>query len=337
MATLKVAAVQHETLYGDIDGNIKRALSLVDRAAKGGADLICMSYYWYVGHSDGERAAWLEEETNQLKRLVTKGEITPQELNRRLLHRLAQPIPEGDAWRRIGDRARKHGIHILAGTGPELDNGKIHHTAALFGPRGELVGRHRKTFLWDREVIFDVPGDEWNVFDIGKCKIGVGICSEGQYVPEVTRLLSLKGADVLVVPNGTHYSRSMLLPIPITRAIECQAYNVTVGQVPKGWRFPKIPMYTSCIVSPINHLNPVLAVGTQGSCILRAELDISRLRKERAVKTPIVTDYRFANAVNDMVEGKYSYPMLTEHFAKGKRLGKLMREYTKELRAHGRS
>ena len=304
---------------------------MVDEAVARGADVVCLSYYWFVGHSDGVKSPQLEEESRRLRRLVEQKEISPEEMHRRTLSLLAQPLPEGSPWAALADKASEHGVYIVGGSGPEKEGGKIYHTSPVFAPDGSFLGRHRKSILWDREAIYVAPGDDWEVFDLGSCRIANPICSEGQYVPEITRLLALRGADVLVVPNGVHLSKEMLVAIPVTRAIECQSYYVMIGQSPRGFRFPEIPEYTSCIVSPLKHMDPVLAIGEDHSCILLAELDIGRLRKEREMKTPVVKEYSVGNAVNDMVLGKYSYPMLTEHFLKAQNYSVLMKKYVSEL------
>ncbi len=323
--------VQHETLYGDIEGNIRRALDMVDDAVSRGSEIVCLSYYWFVGHSDGIRSPSLEEKIAKLRNKVQNGEIRSEQMHRQILLDFAQPIPDGMAWSLVADKAREHGIYIIAGSGPERQGDSIYHSVAVFDDKGNLVGKHRKSILWDREAIYVTPGNDWEVFDLGLCKIATPICSEGQYVPEITRLLALKGAEVLVVPNGVHLPREMLFAIPVTRAIETQSYYVMIGQSPIGFRFPQIPRYTSCIVSPIRHLNPVLATGQEGPSLLVETLDIGRIRKERELKAPIIGDYSVHNAVNDMVLGEYSYPMLTQHLLNSDRGPELLEKYYNQM------
>lgn len=327
---ITIAVIQHESVYGDVEGNVKRAFELVDQAVKAGAEMVCFSYSWYAGHSDGTRSPEFEAYNNELKSLLEKKEITVEQLNMRLMKHLAEATPS--VWSQVADKARQHGIHIVAGSQREIVGDKVFHVSPVFGPDGKMIGKHKKSILWDRELLFVAPGDDWEVFDCGGVKIGNPICSEGQYVPEITRLLAMKGAEILVVPNGVHLSKQTLPSIPIARAIECQAFYAYCGTIPRGWRFPGVPKYASCIVSPIKHADPILAMGTEEGGYLIATLDLARLRKERQIGTPIMHDYRFSNAVNDMVEGKYSYPMLTEHFLKAQQRDLLLDQIVREAR-----
>src|ERR1035437_3162694 len=47
-----------------------------------------------------------------------------------------------------------------------------------------------------------VPGDEFPVFDTAHGKVGLAMCSE-VYMPEVTRALALRGAELIFMPAGT--------------------------------------------------------------------------------------------------------------------------------------
>jgi predicted amidohydrolase len=46
-----------------------------------------------------------------------------------------------------------------------------------------------------------VPGDEFPVFDTVHGKVGLAMCSE-VYVPEVSRALALRGAELIFMPAG---------------------------------------------------------------------------------------------------------------------------------------
>ena len=47
-----------------------------------------------------------------------------------------------------------------------------------------------------------VPGNEFPVFDIAHGKVGLAMCSEA-YMPEVTRALAMRGAELIFMPAGT--------------------------------------------------------------------------------------------------------------------------------------
>src|SRR5580765_5426587 len=89
--SLRVAAVQFESLAGDKDANFRKIETFVEQAAAQGVRLIvfpecCITGYWFIRNLSVEQLA-----------------------------ALAEPIPDGPSTRRLADLARKHGITVGAG------------------------------------------------------------------------------------------------------------------------------------------------------------------------------------------------------------------------------
>ena len=126
---------------------------------------------------------------------------------------------------------------------PEIDGDHVYHSSPIFGPNGEFIGKHRKTILWDREGIYVTPGNKLEIFDTEVGRLGIGICSETLFATEIPRIYALKGADIILCPTGTHWSREMAISIPVTRALENQVFVVVATQIPRGWQYPSIPLY----------------------------------------------------------------------------------------------
>jgi len=95
-------------------------------------------------------------------------------------------------------------VHIAAGTLLLPDQqGRLYHTAHLFGPGGELVGRQRQTHLGAQERAWGLAsGDELAVFPTPVGRLGFVLGEDVRY-PEVSRILALQGANVLVHPVAT--------------------------------------------------------------------------------------------------------------------------------------
>jgi len=112
-------------------------------------------------------------------------------------YRAAEPVPEGPAAQQIVRFARESGVTVAAGI-EELDpkTGVVYNTHFLAGPQG-YVGKHRKTHLMVSEWRAHRPGCDFEVFDIGKCVVGIAICHENMY-PEISRIQSLKGMEVSI-------------------------------------------------------------------------------------------------------------------------------------------
>jgi predicted amidohydrolase len=95
-------------------------------------------------------------------------------------------------------------VHVAAGTLLLPDQqGRLYHTAHLFGPGGELVGRQHQTHLGLQERAWGLAcGDELPVFPTPVGHLGFVLGEDVRY-PEVSRILALQGANVLVHPVAT--------------------------------------------------------------------------------------------------------------------------------------
>jgi N-carbamoylputrescine amidase len=113
--------------------------------------------------------------------------------------KLAEPSdgPIIQDWLEI---ANKYEIYIIGGF-LELERGQMFNSAALVGPEG-VIGIYRKTHLWEHERLFFAPGNcGFPVWKTSLGHIGILICFDIRF-PECTRLLALKGADLICIPAG---------------------------------------------------------------------------------------------------------------------------------------
>jgi predicted amidohydrolase len=141
----------------------------------------------------------------------------------------------------LEEMARQYGVYIVAGANWPVpgkpDRGYC--SEVLIGPKG-LIGRYNRTIprgpwiykggrFWD----FDYQeADELPVFETPFGKVGILICSE-VYAPEQTRILALKGAEIIFLPAGVckyelHETWRNLI---WSRAIENLAYTVTCQNI----------------------------------------------------------------------------------------------------------
>jgi predicted amidohydrolase len=90
---------------------------------------------------------------------------------------------------------------VVGGFCEQGDDGLLYNSAAVVDGSG-VLGVYRKTHLWDREKLFFQPGaQEPRVFDTHAGRIGVLVCYDLEF-PELTRLLALAGAELIVVPTN---------------------------------------------------------------------------------------------------------------------------------------
>ena len=84
---------------------------------------------------------------------------------------------------------------------------RAHYNAiAVINADGNILGKYRKSHIPDgpgyQEKFYFNPGDTgFVVWDTAYAKIGIGICWD-QWFPEVARILTLKGAEVLLYPTA---------------------------------------------------------------------------------------------------------------------------------------
>lgn len=151
--------------------------------------------------------------------------------------RLAEKMP-GPTENRYQALARKHGIWLIPGSMYERVGEDIFNTAPVINPHGEVVARHRKMYPFLPYEKGVKSGTEFVTFDVPEAgRFGVSICYDG-WVPETTRALAWKGAEVILHPTMTGtIDREQELILAQANAITNQCYFVDVnaaGQLGNG-------------------------------------------------------------------------------------------------------
>ena len=87
-----------------------------------------------------------------------------------------------------------------------IGSNKRYNSEILIGKDGNVLGHYRKMHIPDsegyREDLYFDPGNKgYVVADIGGLKVGLGICWD-QWFPEMARILTLKGAQLLIYPSA---------------------------------------------------------------------------------------------------------------------------------------
>lgn len=119
-------------------------------------------------------------------------------------HRGQAEPADGPSFRAIADMAAAHGVHVIYGFEEESDRiaGAIHNSANVVAP-DRLVGTYRKLHLGiPLETDHLTPGDALPVFATDLGPIGIQICYDFYMGPELSRVLAMKGARLLVNPTG---------------------------------------------------------------------------------------------------------------------------------------
>jgi N-carbamoylputrescine amidase len=179
---LRAAGIQlHCT--DDKKKNLEKAQRMARIAAEQGARLICFpelfSTPWFPADIRAENFSLAEE-------IPGPTAETMQELARELEAVLILPFFEKTA------------------------TGKYFNTALVVDADGEIAGKYRKIHvpqipLWEEKAYF-APGDlGFPVFETRYARVGVQICWDN-FFPEGTRILSLKGAQVVFAPTAAAFA-----------------------------------------------------------------------------------------------------------------------------------
>ena len=173
---VRVGAVQLISELRDVEGNVARALAYCDRAAGRGVQILCFPECASTGFG------WLHD---------------PAEVAR--VH--AEPVP-GPLVERFAAKARETGMYIIMGMVERpAGRSELYNTAFLVGPSEGFIGRQRKVLS---EPVFQ-DGTSAEVFATRYGKIGIFICADMRS-PELARLLSLKGANLLFQPTNYYHA-----------------------------------------------------------------------------------------------------------------------------------
>jgi predicted amidohydrolase len=154
--------------------------------------------------------------------IVCLGEEILVEGNSHPYSAAAEPIP-GPSTKRLGEKARQHGMYIVAGL-TEREGRNLYNTAVLIDRHGNLAGKYRKIYLPREEIEGGLtPGNAYPVFQTDFGRIGMMICWDSEYV-DVARALAYQGAEILFVPAAGGY-----LTLLKARALENHVYLVSSG------------------------------------------------------------------------------------------------------------
>lgn len=251
---MKIAGVQTDVSFKDVEANLSRLEGIVQSESALGTELTIFPECFTTGYCFDS----LEE-----------------------ARPFAEAIP-GPTTQRVAALCRRLKTSVVFGM-LEASGSHVFNAAVLVGPDG-LVGSYRKVHLpylgVDR---FTTPGDRpFEVFDLGGVRIGMLICYDGGF-PEASRVLSLRGADLIVLPTNWPPGGAYMAEFSINcRAMENGIYFAAVNRIgtENGFSF----IGKSRICSPVGAT--MTSIDDASSGILRADIDPLVARTKRIVRIP---------------------------------------------------
>ena len=240
--------------------------------------------------------AWLEKAVSEFEadlvvfpETVTTSFVTGLDAND--LWDLVDEVP-GRITREVQAAAKSLGVHVVWPSyrrGPE--RGVVYNSAILIGPDGQIIGIYDKThpFPLERQDCggWVTAGSRADVFETELGPIGLIICYDGDF-PELSRLLAVRGAQVIARPSALLRSFDIWHITNAARAYDNHVYMVatnSVGPDAGGSHY----FGHSMIVNPIAWR---LAQARGGEEIIAARLDPDPLRYVTwGSKSPQVFDH----------------------------------------------
>ncbi len=177
MACLKIAFLQI-TPSGCVEGNVRRGLEALEEAAALGADIALFPEMWSIGYNILGRPpeVWTAEACPSESFTKTFG-LAASRLNMAVAVTFLEKWPEGPR-----------------------------NTLVLFDRHGDMKLTYAKVHTCDFDAERALtPGDGFFVTELDTCqgpvKVGAMICYDREF-PESARILMLKGAELILVPNA---------------------------------------------------------------------------------------------------------------------------------------
>ena len=211
---------------------------------------------------------------------------------RDILYELAEPVPKGKSIRRLEEVAKNEAIHVVFGAleRSEKAHATLYNTAVLLGPNG-FIGKYQKMHLPTHSVFEEKRyfrlGYQTPVFETEIGKLGLIICYD-VFFPEITRLLRLKGSQLIIcISASPGVRREFFETLTVARAIENTAFLVYVNLVGvenglQFWGGSRIVAPTGKIVSQAKYDEEDLVIGKIAYADLKqAETFVPTLRDLR--------------------------------------------------------
>lgn len=253
-SAVNVAVVQMKSSE-DKQDNLRRSLSYIEQAAELGSHIVCFPEFQMAFSPSSQSAADLSK--------------------------LAESL-QGNFVTSLGKAAKACKIEVMATLyekGPSSN--RVYDTAVLINKKGKVTTVYRKLHLYDalgfKESKKLIPGKK--LIKPSKAvagnTVGLMICYDIRF-PELSRLLTLRGANMLMAPSGwvqgpmkEEHWQTMLK----ARAIENGSYVIAPDQV------GNIFVGRSMVVDPFG--NVLLDMGNKHEAMEIVKLDVAKVREVR--------------------------------------------------------
>lgn len=242
---MKLALLQMEVLEKNKEGNVQKALDLLQQAAPK-ADIAVLPEVWTTGYSLGH----LSKEAEYLN---------------------------GPVVTELQKAAAANSCAIVAGSmALRKGDGHVYNTTVVINKAGEIVFCYSKVHLFGmfNEQRFFKPGNDFGIYELDGVKCGSTICYDLRF-PELFRHMALQGAQIMFVPAEWPKLRGGIWDL-FTRARALENHTFVVGVNCAG-QFHGEKFYGhSAVVDPFGR---VLVQGSEEEEVLYCDIDLNEVAK----------------------------------------------------------
>ena len=216
---------------------------------------------------------------------------------------------EDEAIVKACEAAKMYSIGVVL---TSFTKGKVQpqNTAFVINKSGEILMKYSKVHTCDFADEKDVEaGTEFKVCDFDGIKIGIMICYDREY-PESARMLMLKGAEIILVPNDCGSMR------PRIQALSTRAYENMVGIAMANANGENAGF--SCAYSPIcwdkNGIcvdNTIVLADDMTEGLYYADFDMDAIREYRNSEM-MGNTFRKVSAYKGLLDATISAPFIRD-------------------------
>ena len=259
--TAHLALIQFESAMCDPKTNTEKACRMIAEAGAQGADLVVLPELFSTGYQ-----------------LNVVGPRVPE---------LAEPL-DGPTVSALQEAARAAGCYVVAGLALTYElAGVAYNSAVVIDREGRLIGTYDKQHLWALERFYFRSGGDTLVFDTDFGRVGVLICYDLGF-PEVSRMLALQGADILVCPSAWCAEDMDIWDVNVpARALDNTVFVAAVNRY--GVEDDLVMPGHTKVCNPRGHVIAELEEEAEG--VLHVELDLDDVSVLRQ-RSPYLRDRR---------------------------------------------
>lgn len=272
--TFRVAVLQMRSVNREYERNIKTIIKYMSDAKQNGADILLLPECFITGY----------DLTIDNASAITENDLAP-----------------------LCENAKELNIGLVA---TALTKGKSNpqNSAFVISKDGKILMKYAKVHTCDfaDEKVLE-SGTEFKVCDFDGVKIGIMICYDREY-PESARVLMLKGAEIILVPNDCGSMR------PRLQALSTRAYENMCGVAmanPNGENAGN-----SCAYSPICWDrngecvdNTLLLADAETEGLFYADFDMDAIRAYRE-REMMGNTFRKVKAYAQLLNDEIQYPFV---------------------------